>query len=98
MMQIYQTLCMRCVNLHKKRLKDDWKPSCVSKKPIQFHPPLHIQEVLHGSFYESLCREDYGSLIVVPCSSGVVSLVAIAALSTMLGVRHLPPKGHSFLS
>ena len=55
----------------QKRLKDDWRPSCLSKKPVQFHPSLHIQEVLRGSFYESLCREDDGSLIVVPCSSGV---------------------------
>ena len=55
----------------QKKQKDEWRPCCVSKKPIQFRPPLHIQEVLRGSLYESLCQEDDGSLIVVPCSSGV---------------------------
>jgi hypothetical protein len=57
-------------HLTKKQRKVEWKPCCVSEKTIQFHPPLHIQQILGSPFYQSLAQDD-GTLIVIPRSSGV---------------------------
>lgn len=41
------------------------KPSCLSERKIQFHPPRHIQQVLFSSFYSNLPQRE-GNFLIVP--------------------------------
>ena len=53
-----------------KKKKIEWKPCCVTENILQFRPPLHIQQILGSSFYESMVQDD-GTLVVIPHISRV---------------------------